>query len=157
MSVVVARDPLPALLAVLNADGALAAAVTGGSVAAGAAAVVRIYGEALPDSPIVHSAEPSVLPPTIVLASSSPSGDPDLAVKQFFRAELRCYETTRERARTLWYQALNALLAGTPATTNGVYVWLQRGWSGPNPGGELTSGWPVAVGMLPFGVIVSGS
>lgn len=151
---VVARDPLPALLAILNANGALAAAVTGGSVAAGSSAVVRIYGEGLPDAPIVHSAQPSVLPPTIVIADAGNRGDDDLAVQQFYRAELRAYEVTTARARALWYQALNALLAGTPAIVGSLYVSAGRRFSGPRVGPEMTSDWPVAVGMVPFYCIV---
>lgn len=146
-------DPLPALRAVLAADATLAAAVTGGDVASAYAAVVRIYTGGLPSPLIVHTLDPTILPPTIVIKGSGLGGDPNIAVKQFGRIELRCYHATEATARALWYQALNVLRETTPALVGQVWVEADLQHSGPNADNEPGGGYLIATGFVPFSAI----
>lgn len=141
------HDPLPAIKALLHASAPLVAAVTGGDVAPARAGVVRLYGESLPADPILSQSYPSVAAPAVVVDGAGGPHDPSLPVAHQ-RIELRAYATDTAAARALWHLALAALRADQLRLGN--VVVYARGDSATPHCGPDPSGFPVAIGMVPF-------
>lgn len=138
----IAANPLPALLATLNAS----AAVTG-------QAGTRLYGNRLPPAPALDATIPDRPAPAVVVALMPGVAWPENNLTQP-RVLVRAYAATDGAANALLGAALAALCAGT--TTRGGVTYAVSSLTTPTDLIESGTQWPYSQSLLSLIVIQTG-
>lgn len=148
---VVLPDHIPPLVAAVAADTAVRALVTGGAVAAGVAATVRVYGGSLPTPVIMQAGDPDLVAPAVVLATAGGAADEWIDGMFRPRVELRAYGGSAAANTRLYQQVLAALSAPRQVAAGGLLLWFEmRAPTLPVPRVEPSSGFRYAAGFVPF-------